>query len=176
MIGNGRDRGAVTDTDDPAVWVPPPAPPNPPKNGYLWLGSKTLRWGTNRIGGAWLPGPSDTVSWFTYFDESGFQHTTHEAQASEGDSGGAVFVKNGGVWELMGILHTISAWPGDTPESGQQAGSALYGNATAIADLSFYRGDLMDLTSVPVPEPGGTLMLASGVAFLLTAGRRRLRP
>jgi hypothetical protein len=178
MIGNGRDRGAATDTDDPAVWVPPPNPPNPPKTGFRWLGPKTLRWGTNRVAGHdTVPGQYNVVteSWYTFFDESGPSYTTDEAQGAEGDSGGAVFAKQGGNWELAGIMHGINLWPGDpeVPGSGQQLNSALYGNATVFADLSFYRDDIMDLTLVP--EPGGALMLASGIAFLLVAGRSRMR-
>jgi hypothetical protein len=176
MIGNGRDRGAATDTNDPTVWVPPPDPPISAKTGYLWLTTRSLRWGTNKIGGEWLPTPNNTVSWFTIFDKSGNSDTTHEAQAAQGDSGGAVFAKNGSYWELMGLMYAVSLWEGDTPESGQQFNSALYGNATVIADLSFYRDQILDLTSIPVPEPGGTLLLASGIAFLLTAGRKRKQP
>jgi len=174
MIGSGRDRGAATDTNDPSVWVPPPDPPNPPKTGYLWLNSRALRWGTNKIAGKWLPHPNDTVSWYTLFDQSPPAHTTHEAQAALGDSGGAVFFKQGSTWELMGVMHAVSLWPGDTPESGQQFNSALYGNAVAVADLSVYRNQILELTAVP--EPGGAIMLASGITFLLTAGRRRMRP
>ena len=176
VIGHGRDRGAATDTDDPLVWVPPPAPPNPPIGGYLWASSRTIRWGTNKIGGKWLPHPNNTVSWYTIFDESGGGYTTHEAHAANGDSGGAVFYKQGPNWELMGLMHAVSLYPGDpeTPGSGQQFNSALYGNATVIADLSFYRDDIMALTAVP--EPGGALMLAAGITFLMTAGRRRMRP
>ena len=178
LIGNGRDRGAATDTDDPTVWVPPPDPPNPPKTGFLWLSPKTLRWGTNEVAGhAKVAGQYDVIteSWYTFFDESWPNHTIHEAQAAEGDSGGAVFAKQGASWQLAGIMHSINLWPGDpeVPGSGQQLNSALYGNATVFADLSFYRDDILALTAVP--EPGGALMLASGIAFLLTAGRSRMR-
>jgi hypothetical protein len=178
LVGNGRDRGATTDTNHPGVWVQPPTPPIPPKTGFLWLSPKTLRWGTNRVAGhATVPGLYDVIteSWYTFFDESGSTYTTHEAQAAEGDSGGAVFAKQGGGWQLAGIMHSVNLWPGDpeVPGTGQQANSALYGNATIFADLSFYRDDILTLTAVP--EPGGTLMLASGIAFLLAAGRSRMR-
>jgi hypothetical protein len=30
------------------------------------------------------------------------------------------------------------------------------------------------LTAIPVPEPGSTLLLATGIAFLVTAGRKKI--
>jgi hypothetical protein len=168
LIGNGRDRGAATDSDDPTVWIPPPNPPFPPIQGYLWAGSRSLRWGTNVVEDFWPGDPLDTVAFYTVFDAPGPGYTADEAQGANGDSGGALFAKQGSTWELAGILYVIGLW------EGQVNNSALYGNRTGAADLSFYRDDIMDITAVP--EPGGSLLLGAGIAFLATVGRRRMRP
>jgi hypothetical protein len=117
----------------------------------------------------WPDDPSNTLSFFTLFDEPGFPgYTADEAQGAPGDSGGALFAKQGSTWELAGILFVIGIY------EGQAANSALYGNSTGAADLSFYRDDIMQITAVP--EPAGSLLLGAGLAFLATVGRRRMRP
>jgi hypothetical protein len=163
MAGRGRDRGAATDSDGLGVWTTttPPSNPVPARNGYYWGPTTDLRWGTNKIEGHWVFSPSDTISHYTYFDEAGPDNTTHESQATLGDSGGAVFAKEGVTWELSGIMWAIA------PFSGQIAGtSALYGNATLIADLSRYAADINAITAIAVPEPSALLQL--GVGTLLT--------
>ena len=80
MIGNGPDRGTATS------WMG--------HQGWYWVvPSETIRWGTNDPDGpaafnAGLPLP--TVVFTTLFDQFGGGHTTYEAQAAVGDSGGAV--------------------------------------------------------------------------------------
>jgi len=151
------------------VWVPPPDPPDPPIPGWMRLATKSLRWGTNRVGGPWPGDPMDTVAFYTEFNYPvAPSHTSHEAQAAEGDSGGAVFAKQGSTWELAGIMYVIGL------HEGHVNNSALRGEWTGAADLSFYRDDIMDLTAVP--EPGGSLLLGAGLAFLATVGRRRMQP
>ena len=113
LIGNGRNRGAATDSDDPVVWVPPPAHPNPAIPGYLWGPGRTLRWGTNIIAAEWSGDPYNTVAFYTIFDAPGTQdYTTHESQAAVGDSGGAVFAKQGNAWELAGIVYVTGLYAG----------------------------------------------------------------
>jgi hypothetical protein len=171
MIGMGLDRGAATDSDDPAVWVPLPGeePPDPPIPGWYRTSPKSLRWGKNTVGGEWPGDPSDTVTFFTDFSyPADPSHTAHEAQAASGDSGGAVFAKQGSTWELAGLMFIIGLYDEHVNNS------VLRGEWTGAADLSFYRDDIMSLTAVP--EPGGSLLLGAGLAFLATVGRRRMRP
>jgi hypothetical protein len=169
LIGNGRNRGAATDSDDPTVWVPPPAHPQPAIAGYLWGSGRTLRWGRNIVAGEWPGDPDDTVAFYTIFDAPGSRnYTTHESQGAPGDSGGGVFAKQGGSWELAGIMYLIGLY------DGQVANSALYGNWTGAADLSFYRDEILELTAIP--EPRGLLLLGPGLVFLATLGRRRIQP
>lgn len=135
MIGHGRNRGAATS------WMGIP--------GWYWAGTNAIRWGTNLVSqnglDVNLPG-TKTRSFDTDFTQSG--GTTHEAQAAVGDSGGAVFLKNGTQWELAGILYAIA------PFDGQPANTALYGNLSYAVDLSYYRTQLVSIVAQPVCNDG----------------------
>jgi hypothetical protein len=75
----------------------------------------------------------DILSLATLYDsqnQSG--STTHEMQAINGDSGGPVFYKRGSQWELAGIINAQFVY------EGQPELTAIYGNATTMADLSRY--------------------------------------
>ena len=170
MAGRGRDRGAVTDSDDPGVWAGPAANPVPAHPGYYWGSTTALRWGTNKIEGNWVLSPTPTMSHYTLFDGPGPDYTTHESQATMGDSGGAVFAKEGLVWELSGIIWAIAPFSGQIPNT-----SALEGNATLIADLSFYAADINAITAVAVPEPSALLQLGAGAMLTRLMYWRRSR-
>jgi hypothetical protein len=164
LIGRGRNRGAST------TWDPPG--PGPTYDGYLWGVGAALRWGTNFV---------ETVEDLeifedifstrlisTIFDQSGAGHSVHEAQAATGDSGGAVLVSTGSSYELAGILLGIANY------QDQPAETALYGNYTFAADLSFYRDEI-----VALPEPAGGVwtgaVLVMALARLQRRGARRSR-
>jgi hypothetical protein len=173
MVGKGLKRGAATDSDDPGVWTAPPANPSPAIEGWYWGGSGVVRWGTNTVAGFWTFSPVGTESFYTIFDGVGApDHTSDECQAASGDSGGALFAKDGPDWELAGTLWAIAGFAGQN-----SATSALRGNATLAADLSFYRDDINAITAVPVPvpEPAMALQLLTGSAFVAWASRRRER-
>jgi len=170
MAGRGRNRGAATDSDDPGVWTPPPSNPVPAIQGWYWGSGGTLRWGTNEITDYWTFSSIDTESFYTTFDEVGSpDHTPHECQAAAGDSGGALFAQEAGVWELAGITWAIAGYMGQNSNT-----SALYGNVTLVADLSFYEADIDDITS-EVPEPAVALQYGVAGAFMAWAARRRKR-
>jgi hypothetical protein len=158
MIGRGRNRGAAT------TWNPPG--PGPTYDGYTWGLGYTIRWGTNFVEPvAGLPELEDyfqTRLFATTFDESGAGHSVHEAQAATGDSGGAVFASTGSGYELAGILLGITSYQDQPPET------ALYGNHTLAADLSFYRDEIVET----MPEPSGALWPAAALVIAL-AGRAR---
>ena len=124
-----------------------------------------MRWGTNFAEPvANLPDYEDafeTHLFSTVFDESGTGHSLHEAQAATGDSGGAVFASTGLGHELAGILIAIATFP------EQPAATALYGNETLAADLSFYRDEI-----VALPEPRGGPW-AGALLLIAIAARRR---
>lgn len=169
MIGAGRNRGAFTtwnvDTaTTPFVWtVASGSAVN--AAGYFWDSTRTMRWGTNAIEGA---------GWITYTidnQKSAYAVRTQfndlfgsptEGQAAPGDSGGAIFRKNGGTWELAGVMLVTDAI------SGQPGGTAVFGNNTFSADLSYYRSQIVAV----VPEPGGIALVAVGGATFIAASRR----
>ena len=101
--------------------------------GYRWGPDVARRWGTNRIFAArqWVS-TRGLKTWCFQMDFS--RHgTDHEAQASLGDSGGAVFVNQNDRWKLTGVILQVGNTP-DQPDS-----TSIYGNITSAADLSFYR-------------------------------------
>ena len=138
MIGNGRNRGAAT------TWNG--------IDGWLWGAGYAMRWGTNLVGSAPANvtiGSTVTRAFWTEFTQSPPpQVTAHEAQAAVGDSGGGLFVKNGGTWQLGGVLFAIA------PFEGQPASSAFYGNLTYAVDLSFYRSAILAVTTRPACNDG----------------------
>lgn len=128
LAGNGYDRGEPVTVGD--------------RRGWKWASSTHLRWGTNRVSGIHAPfsiGPGDINSAFSMtFDER--DATEHEAQVAIGDSGGGVFMKRGGTWELAGVLFAANAY------EDQPAETALYGNVALAVDLSVYREAILAIT------------------------------
>jgi hypothetical protein len=120
------------------------------------------------------PNFGETVSFFTLFDKVPYtvseseQVTDSEAQAQTGDSGSGVFVKVGGLWSLAGITFAVDI------EDNQPGGtsSAFYKNRTFIADLAFYRNQILSISAVPEL---GSLALMSAAAFLAACGVARQR-
>jgi len=172
MAGAGRDREAsltswdVDTAPDPDVWTevsPPPAD----REGYKTLSSRSLRWGTNTVESVNLSvdtGNGDVVSFSTDFDES---DGTSEAHAVVGDSGGGVFAKNLlGDWELVGIMHAVSTFNGQP--SG--ANTAVFGNQTFSADLSFYSDQINAISSIP--EPSAIILIITGMLFFCQRRQR----
>jgi hypothetical protein len=171
LIGAGRDRGAfqtwnVNTGTLPWIWTSP----GTMAGGYQQLTSRTMRWGTNETSGTgWIAydpggGVKDVKAVATTFNFTG--GPSDEAQAAVGDSGGGMFVKNGATWDLAGIVLTVDAF------SGQPGFTSVYGNSTYMADLSFYRPQII---AVVVPEPGAMGVAAAGVVALVGVVARRRR-
>ena len=160
MVGAGLDRGAyaswsVNTASDPYVWTATSSNPN--FAGYTTLNTRTMRWGTNAIAleGWSAIGAFDAQLLATTFNDF---YPSSESLAATGDSGGAVFVKNGSAWELAGIMLAVVQY------SGQPSSTAVFGNQTYSADLSFYNGQIVQV----VPEPSGLALAIAG--FLMVSG------
>jgi hypothetical protein len=146
---------SITGNKPNFTWTTPPNG-SIDHQGYVADFIATRRWGTNRISD-----PGDTASLFSgvvsnttgvfqldtgvgaksrdilslmtiYNSQNESGSTTNEMQAINGDSGGAVFYKRGTQWELAGILNAQVGY------ENQPLFTAMYGNATIMADLSRY--------------------------------------
>jgi len=126
-----------------------------------------------------------------------------EAHISVGDSGGAIFVNDNGVWKLAGINYGVEGyWDDDNiVGDGQEFAAALFdkggfykgsdatgwtnvaNNSTnrpselymsRVSTSSGYINSLVETTlpAIPVPEPGGALLLCVGGFTALLTYRR----
>jgi len=86
-------------------------------------GDGTPRWGTNIISSIQPTALGDLIS--STFSASG---TLHEATLSGGDSGGGVFVNDGGVWKLAGVNYSVDGRfdTNDTVGDGSDFNAALF--------------------------------------------------
>lgn len=160
-----------------ATWSALPSPSGASYYGYEIGGDYTKQWGENVL----LPfssqqpnenllvdsGSGAVSSFGTRFRDARVNSTY--AQAVPGDSGGAVFYKNGSLWELAGIMHATSAYPGQ-----DKWATVAYGQYTYIADLSVYRSQIVTITAVPEPGTVG-LAVAAAATGILGRGLRRRR-
>ncbi len=129
VIGNGADRGTATS------WMS--------VSGWQWLGSHTMRWGTNRISKI-NETVFDTRTFRITFDQiSNPPAGQHEADIVTGDSGGGAFTGSGGSAELAGILFAHAT------AVGQPGSTSLYGNEGLIVDLYAYRDGILAVTDRP---------------------------
>lgn len=148
--------------------------------GYQWTTSRNKRWGENEVATANMnvsgPGGFLTTSFRTVF---GMEENS--AQGAVGDSGGAVFVKRNGEWELVGMMFATNAFP-NQPSGASVANNfsifnqefsssgfwAFDGNQTFSADLFVYRDDILAI----IPEPSLILLMVTGLSILFFRRRR----
>jgi len=86
----------------------------------------------------------------------------NEASGATGDSGGAVFDTSG---KLLGVMLAVDSF------GGQPGGTAMYGNNTYAADISFYRSIIL----ATVPEPSTWALTLGGLALLVLSRFSRER-
>lgn len=169
MVGNGRNREAAKTFWDVTggVWKEQGSV-GAEASGYKWNNAidGVIRWGTNTTENASLigapagptvdidSGEGDVRSLLTDFDE-----VTDEGQVAGGDSGGAYFAADG---TLLGMMHARGTF------TNQPAFTAVFGNVSYIADLSYYKSQIVTY----IPEPTSALLLAGAGAF---AALRRVR-
>jgi len=172
MAGFGATGTFMTWDTTTAPWTSPGAG----ASGYAWTGPNVKRWGTNVIHETGSTVYSPNLSIITDFDDG-----NGEAQATLGDSGGAMFYKNGMNWELIGLMVAVAATPDGTNyinsfvgQPGSTSVSFVNGNPSAksvtfAAQISEYRSDI--LQAIPEVSSLGFLALAS----LLLARRSSVR-
>lgn len=114
--------------------------------GWKWAATGgVLRWGRNRISGVTTLEGSGPMVVFT-FDASGVEE---EAGWASGDSGGALFLNDAGVWRLAGVASAV-----DSPFRLTADGASF--NATLTDQAGLYRFDGTAWTLVPrrrFPQP-----------------------
>lgn len=132
---------------------------------YPWSASQQIRWGSNKVSttnvlngvGMTIPEVAATI-----FDEpSNSNYTSSEVQGSIGDSGGGVWIDNGGIWELAGINFAVT----DTSDS-----RAEYGDGTAFTELHSFKNEIYMVTGIPEPS---SCLLVIGALSALALRRRR---
>ncbi len=109
--------------------------------GWEWgAGDGVQRWGQNRVSGIFQGGAEIGEVLRASFNGGG----RNEAQLSAGDSGGAVFIKDGKVWKLAGINYAVEG-PYNRTNSGDGFNAAIF-----------------DLRGLYVTDDGGGWQLFSG--------------
>lgn len=146
MIGTGfveREVSATASTND---MIP----------GYTVQPKREKRWGTNSEARL-LDKPVTTAGGLnTSCFVTSFDAIDGEAQAADGDSGGAMFAYNeaSGQWELVGCIIAVS----------QKGAHVSYGAQTFLGNLESYRSELAGVISGGTNLPGGTMSVKSGLA------------
>jgi hypothetical protein len=180
MIGDGKDLGTL----QPGMI-----------GGYSYYNLTSTenvpRWGTNAIdpgsvnsslmplGENLLNASNQSVAAYGYMFTTTFappSGSNQGAQATVGDSGGAVFeqLSPSGPWSLVGMVYGVN---GPLP-SGNLAGQINYSSNAYLGEQS-YMIDLApyaaQIASVIAPEPSGLVLGAFGVVAALIAGLRARR-
>ncbi len=133
-------------------------------------GARVVRWGRNAIASVDQLGAVNgwTTRYFTtVFDEAGLPHESH---AVVGDSGGGVFLKRDGRWELVGLMFARFLRP------GQPEDTAVFGNVGVHGDLYAYRQQILDVMDAPPVVPALPVGFWGTTALLLLAAALRTLP
>ena len=133
VIGRGTERGEpILFGDQVRGW-------------YHGAPSGTRRWGTNTVRSIRPDGPDDDLLYATF--DAGV--SINEAHLSSGDSGGATFIQEGGVWKLAGINYAI-----DGPFSTDGTDATKFHAAFFNASDFYYRSQANPPVYTFIPGPG----------------------
>jgi hypothetical protein len=171
-------------TGDPMspTWTQTTAPGD--ASGFESTSGNVIRYGENDVAVTTGPLPvydgsgAYVTTYETQFNDAYYTGGTiypDEAQATLGDSGGAVFAYVDGQWILSGIMVASAAYANQptnvTPAVATGTGTVDFGDQTYVADLSIYRSEIVAL----VPEPSSMVLAVLGALGLLFAAARRRR-
>ena len=96
VIGRGTQRGQEIDVKGKS-------------RGWDWGSSDSIqRWGENVVSAIVSGGPDNEYVYATFdFQKGNAKTSKNEAHLSSGDSGGGVFLNDGGIWKLAGINYAV---------------------------------------------------------------------
>lgn len=152
------------------------------------------RWGSNTVSSIYSSAVGNLLT--ATFSASG---TAEEATLSNGDSGGGVFVNDGGIWKLAGVNYSVDGMfdtnntVGDgsefnaalTDRGGLYQGSDAFGwtfipqlpvdnpSSMYASRISTSSAEIMAITAVP--EPGSALLAMLALSFAVFPRRRITR-
>ena len=144
LVGGGRDRSPERSfwfREDVAgekndIWTLVGEEDDANEVGYFTTSNRSVRWGSSRVTANNFEadsGSGDVSSFQTDFFEPG-PIVQDSSQAVRGDSGGAVFQKNGGIWELVGVIHAV----GLKEQQPLRTDTAIFGGSSFHAELFDY--------------------------------------
>lgn len=161
------------------------------QKGWQWGANAVKRWGENVVTGTTNYNGS-TLLYANFDADAG----VNEATLAISDSGGGVFILQDSVWSLAGINYAVEG-PFNTTNSGSGFNAALfdvgglyYTNDVTktwdyitpqAADIpaSFYATSISArqdwITSIIVPEPAASVLMAIGAGGLFLTARRRTK-
>lgn len=144
--------------------------------GFTWAPGAFKSWGDNKITATNVvidAGLGDVTLFSTDFDDDG--QTPDECQATNGDSGGGAFQKNGATWRLLGVTDLVSSI------SNQPPSTSVFGTSSYAAQICNYRDQILAwlastppvLTALPAggrvevcwPDPGVDYTLQTTLAL-----------
>ena len=171
MLGNGKTGTKVTWDTANNPWTSPGSG----AEGYVWTDPNVKQWGTNTVLARNLTLGTSTVL------ATAFDAADGEAQGSLGDSGGAVFNKNGTQWELAALIVAVGRI-----ECGILYGANFAGQpgSTSVADITGLPNDKSVtysvqianyksaiLSAIPEPDPLALLLAFSPILVFVSAKR-----
>ncbi len=146
-VGRGTQRGSEFDF-------------NATFRGWTWgPGDGVKRWGENIVSdiAVFSSGPNDAL--YATFDQNGLPNECH---FSSGDSGGAVFISDGGVWKLAGINYAVDGNFFTDNMGGGEFIAALF-NAGGL----YYQDDANPGNYIQIPDGTPTGFYATRVSSKL---------
>jgi hypothetical protein len=134
--------------------------------GWLWGTTQTKRWGQNMIDGALTidSGEAFYDALISDFDRvgAGGSGLANESHAATGDSGGALFIKDAGVWKLAGIMTSVTQDGRSFYDANPMPGPPEPDVLVSVR-LSAYN----DWILTAIPEPNAGVLMIFGIAAVM---------